>query len=319
MKIKEGAFMKTERLLAIIMILLDRKQISASRLANILEVSVRTIYRDINSLSEAGIPVTSSPGVNGGIQIMDNYKIDKQFFTSSDITALLIALESLSNTISPIQISQTVEKIKTLVPTQFSEDIQFKTNQIVIDLTPWTSNHTLQPFLEIIKTAMDQQRLLYFEYEDNLGRKTKRYVEPYRLVLKEISWYLQAYCLNKNDFRIFKISRIVDLQLSTEAFIPRAFQAKPLGKEPFFGSDFTLTTLKVTHKVKEQLIDKFGQLTFSPSNDPDKQIVHFPFMEDEFGYNLLLGFGNQCECLAPIHVRAELKRRIEKLLEQYQA
>ncbi|MGX7244285.1 helix-turn-helix transcriptional regulator [Enterococcus quebecensis] len=310
--------MKTERLPAIIMILLDKKQISASQLAEMLEVSVRTIYRDINSLGEAGIPVTSFPGVNGGIQIMDNYKIDKQFFTSSDITSLLIALESLSNNVSPLQLNQTFEKIKTLVPTQFLEEIEFKTNQIAIDLTPWTSNQTLQPFLEIIKVAMDQHQLLYFNYEDNQGKKTSRTVEPYRLVLKEISWYLQAYCNEKNDFRTFKVSRMNELTLLSTKFEPQKFQPKPLGKEPFYGKQFTMTTLEITHKIKDQLVDKFGQLNFSPSSNSEKLIVEFPFMEDEFGYNLLLGFGNQCECIEPQHVRTELKRRIEHLLELYQ-
>jgi len=310
--------MKTERLLAIIMILLEKKQVSASKLAEMLEVSVRTIYRDINSLSEAGIPVTSFPGVNGGIQIMDNYKIDKQFFTSSDITSLLIALESLSNNVSPIQTSQTFEKLKTLVPSQFLDEIEFKTNQIVIDLTPWTSNHTLQPFLEVVKAGMDQQRVLSFDYEDNQGRKTQRTVEPYRLVLKEISWYLQAYCLEKADFRTFKISRMSELTLTASHFDPREFKAKPLGKEPFYGKEFTMITLKVTHKIKEQLCDKFGQLHFSHTDDPEKVIIDFPFMEDDFGYNLLLGFGCQCECIQPKHVRTELKRRLTDMLAIYQ-
>lgn len=309
--------MKTERLLAITMILLDKKQISASQLAKTLEVSVRTIYRDIHSLSEAGIPVTTLPGINGGIQIMENYKIDKNFFTSSDITSLLIALESLSQNVSPIQINQTFEKIKTLIPANFLEEIEFKSNQIAIDLTPWTSNHTLQPFLEIIKTAMDQSRSLCFDYEDNHGRKTKRIVEPYRLVLKEISWYLQAYCLEKEDFRTFKISRIQNLSFSS-TFVPREFKAQPLGNEPFYGKKFTLITLKVTNKIREQLVDKFGPLHYSPYKDTEKLIVSFPFMEDDFGYNLLLSFGNQCECLEPPHVRAELKSRIENLLELYQ-
>ncbi|WP_207696322.1 hypothetical protein DOK67_0002959 [Enterococcus sp. DIV0212c] len=311
--------MKTERLLAITMILLDKKQISASQLADMLEVSVRTIYRDINSLAEAGIPVTSHPGVNGGIQIMDNYKIDKHFFTSTDLTSLLIALESLSSNVSPIKLSQTFEKIKTLVPAGFLEEIEFKTNQIAIDLTPWTSNHTLQPFLEVIKSGMDQQRLLGFDYEDNQGQKTTRIIEPYRLVLKEISWYLQAYCLEKSDFRTFKISRMNNVDLLSTTFEPREFQAKALGKEPFYGKNFTITTLKVTHKIKEQLIDKFGQLNVVHAPDSEKWIVEFPFMEDEFGYNLLLGFGNQCECLTPPHVRTELKTRIENLLKLYQS
>ncbi|EOL45976.1 helix-turn-helix transcriptional regulator [Enterococcus caccae] len=310
--------MKTERLLAITMILLEKKQISASQLAERLEVSVRTIYRDIHSLSEAGIPVTSSPGVNGGIQIMDNYKIDKHFFTSTDLTSLLIALEGFSNNVSPIQLNQTFEKVKTLIPIASLDEIKFKTNQIAIDLTPWTSNHTLQPSLEIAKSGMDQDRLLRFNYEDNHGRKTVRIVEPYRLVLKEISWYLQAFCTEKTDFRIFKISRMTNLELLSATFTPREFHPAPLGKQPFYGKDFTTTMLKVTPKIKEQLVDKFGQLTLFPSDDPEKFIVAFPFMEDEFGYNLFLGFGNQCECLAPPHVRAELKRRIENVLALYQ-
>lgn len=309
---------KTERLLGIIMILLDRKQISATKLAELFEVSVRTIYRDINSLSEAGVPVTALPGVNGGIQIMDNYKIDKHFFTSTDITSLLIALESLSSNVSAVQANQTAEKIKTLVPDHLSEEIKLKSHQISIDLTPWTSNQPLQPFLETIKSGMERHQLLRFDYSDNQGMKTTRTVEPYRLVLKEISWYLQAFCLERNDFRTFKLSRISHLDLLEKAFTPREFQPKPLGKEPFYGKKWTTITLKVTYKVMEQLVDKFGQLDFIETPEVDKIIVEFPFMEDDFGYHLLMGFGNQCECLGPDHVRDELKRRFEELLHIYQ-
>lgn len=143
--------MKTERLLAITMILLEHKQISASKLADMLEVSVRTIYRDIDSLSQSGIPVTTQTGSKGGISIMENYKIDKHFFTTTDITSLLIALESLASNISPISLQHTLEKIKTLVPTHFLDEIEFKSNQIASDLTPWTSNKQTQPLLEVIK------------------------------------------------------------------------------------------------------------------------------------------------------------------------
>lgn len=300
------------------MILLDRKQISAAKLAEIFEVSVRTIYRDITSLSEAGVPVTALPGVNGGIQIMDHYKIDKHFFTSTDITSLLIALESLSSNVSAVQANQTVEKIKTLVPAHLSEEIKLKSHQIAIDLTPWTRNQTLQPFLETIKSGIEKQQLLRFDYSDNQGKKTLRTVEPYRLVLKEISWYLQAFCLEREDFRTFKLSRISHLDLLAKDFTPREFHPTPLGKEPFYGKKWTTVTLKVTHRVRDQLIDKFGQLDFIETQDDDKTIVSFPFMEDDFGYHLLMGFGNQCECLEPNHVRDELKRRFEELLHIYQ-
>lgn len=309
--------MKTERLLAITMILLDKKQISAAQLAEIFEVSIRTIYRDINSLSEAGVPVTALPGVNGGIQIMDTYKVDKHFFTTTEITALLIALENLGKNISTTHSTQTIEKLKTLVPNHLSNEIEFKTNQIMVDLTPWTNNQTLQPFLEIVKSAMDQQHLLQFDYTDNRGNPTTRMVEPYRLVLKEISWYVQAYCLEKNEFRTFKLSRMSTLNEMNDSFKPRKFPVAALGKEPFYGKKFTSVTLKVSHKIKDQLTEKFGHLTTLKTDNPNEILVEFPFMEDDFGYNLIIGLGNQCECVAPEHVRIELKKRITELLIKY--
>jgi predicted DNA-binding transcriptional regulator YafY len=301
-----------------IMILLDKKQISATKLAEMLEVSVRTIYRDVISLSEAGVPISTMPGVNGGIQIMDNYKIDKQFFTAADITSLLIALESLATNVSPIQLNQILEKVKTLVPAHYLEEIELKTNQIAIDLTPWTSNTTVQPFLELIKIGLDRSKLLAFHYENNQGVLSQRKVEPYRLVLKEISWYLQAYCTEKQDFRTFKLSRITDLTLLDEAFTPRSFTPSPLGSTPWVQGDFTKIRLKLKRRLKDQLIDKFGKLTFIEHSDPAFLLVELSFMEDEYGYNLLLGFGNNCECLAPAHVRKELSRRIMELAALYQ-
>lgn len=309
--------MKTERLLAITMILLNKKQISATQLAEIFEVSIRTIYRDINSLSEAGIPVLALPGVNGGIQIMDTYKVDKHFFTTSEITALLIALENLGKNIATRHSNQTIEKLKTLVPNHLSNEIELKINQVMVDLTPWTNNQTLQPFLEIVKSAMDYQHLLQFDYRDNRGNQTTRTVEPYRLVLKEISWYVQAYCLEKNEFRTFKLSRMSSLNELNKSFKPRKFHATALGKEPFYGKKFTSVTLKVSHKIKDQLTEKFGDLAILRTTDSNEVLVEFPFMEDDFSYNLLIGLGNQCECIAPNHVRTELKKRIAELLEKY--
>lgn len=299
------------------MILLDKKQISASKLAEMLEVSVRTIYRDITSLSEAGIPVTTIPGVNGGIRIMDHYKIDKQFFTSSDITSLLIALNSLSKNVSALQLNQIYEKIKTLVPAHFLEEIKFKIDQITIDLTPWTSNKSVQPFLETVKLALDQSQLLTFHYEDYQGQLTNRTVEPYRLVLKEISWYLQAFCTEKKGFRTFKLSRMSELKVLPESFIPREFTPQPLGTDHWVSLPFITIHLKIHSKIKDQLIDKFGDLSFSKIAENSMLTVDFPFVEDEFGYNLLLGFGKNCEVLKPPHVRTELKRRIHDLATLY--
>lgn len=268
-------------------------------------------------MSEAGIPVTALPGVNGGIRIMENYKIDKHFFTTSEITDLLIALESLSKNFATAHSNRTIEKLKTLIPDHLSNEIEWKTTQIMIDLNPWTNDQTLHPFLEIIKTAMDHHHLIQFNYTDNQGNQTLRIIEPYRLVLKEISWYIQAYYLEKNNFRTFKLSRITNLNEMNHSFKPRKFSTAPLGKEPFYGGKFTSITLKVSHKIKDQLREKFGKLEIIDTIGSEEILVKFPFMEDDFGYNLIIGLGNQCECIAPERVRRELKRRLEELFTKY--
>ena len=108
--------MKIDRLVSIIIILLERKKISASELAEMFEVTPRTIYRDIEAISLAGIPIVTYPGVNGGIGIMDEYKIDKKIFTKSDVETLLIGLSSMSSAFSKGEIKYTLAKIKGLFP-----------------------------------------------------------------------------------------------------------------------------------------------------------------------------------------------------------
>lgn len=135
--------MKVDRLVNIIMILLDKERIGAQELADMFEVSPRTIYRDIDTINMAGIPVRSTLGVGGGFEIMQKYKIDRKDFSTADLSAILMGLSSLSNMIR--------------------DD---------------------EPYLEIIKTALQESKLLSFAYADRYGNKTARTAEPYQLVLK---------------------------------------------------------------------------------------------------------------------------------------
>jgi predicted DNA-binding transcriptional regulator YafY len=133
------------------MILLERKKISATKLAEMFEVTPRTIYRDIETLNQAGVPIITYPGINGGIGIMVEYKVDKKLFTVSDVATLLMGLGSISTTMSNDDIINTLAKVKGLVPAEHMRDIELKSNQITIDLAPWIGNKNLQPNLEKIK------------------------------------------------------------------------------------------------------------------------------------------------------------------------
>ena len=164
--------MKVDRLVSIIMILLDKKRIGAQELADMFEVAPRTIYRDIDAINMAGIPVRSTSGVGGGFEIMEEYKIDKKFFSADDLSALLMGLSSLSNMIRGDELVHALAKVKSFIPADKAKDIALKVNQIYIDLSPWIGNSNIQPYLELIKTALQDSKLLTFEYIAHHGNKT---------------------------------------------------------------------------------------------------------------------------------------------------
>ena len=175
--------MKVDRLVSIIMILLDKKRIGAQELADMFEVSPRTIYRDIDAINMAGIPVRSTSGVGGGFEIMEKYKIDRKVFSTDDLSALLMGLSSLSNMIRGDELVHALAKVKSFIPADKAKDIEFRANQVYIDLDPWMGNSNTHPYLETIKTALQESRLLSFEYADRYGKKTTRTAEPYQLCL----------------------------------------------------------------------------------------------------------------------------------------
>jgi predicted DNA-binding transcriptional regulator YafY len=298
------------------MVLLERKKVSAAKLAEMFEVSTRTIYRDIETINSAGIPIITYPGINGGIGIMEEYKIDKVLFTTTDIATLLMGLGSISRAMTNDEIINTLAKVKGLIPEEQFRDIELKSNQITIDLAPWIGNKSMHLNLEKIKKALNEKKLLSFKYSNRDGQKSSRKVEPYRVMLKESHWYLKGYCISKQDYRIFKLSRISALEILDEIFIPRELDAKSLGAWDYIERNIIIIKLLVDESLRDRMIEHCGEENIESYGD-NKLIVNFPFVEDEFGYNLMLSFGDKCECLEPPNVRGELIRRIKNMLSVY--
>lgn len=146
--------MKTDRLVSIILILLDKKRIDAQTLAEMFEVSLRTIYRDMDAINMAGIPVRSTPGVGGGFEIMPQYKLDKNVFSTADLSAILMGLSNLSDVMRGDELLNALAKVKSFIPADKAKDIEMKANQICIDLSPWMGNRNIQPYLKIMQTAL---------------------------------------------------------------------------------------------------------------------------------------------------------------------
>lgn len=309
--------MKVDRLVSMIMILLERERVGAQELADLFEVSPRTIYRDIEAINMAGIPVRSIPGVGGGFEIMPNYKIDKKVFSSADLATLLMGLSSLSGMMQGDELVHAMAKVRSFIPADQAKDIELKANEICIDLSPWMGNRNIRPYLERIQTALQERRLLSFGYIAHHGHQTARTVEPYQLVLKNSQWYLQGYCREREDYRLFRLSRMSNLQVLGEVFAPRAYEKPTLDVAEALEAMHTKIKLRIHRSVMDRVLDHCAYEDVSPDGD-GHYMVSFPFIENEYYYDILLSFGARCECLEPSHIRAELKRRIGELASVYE-
>ena len=308
--------MKIDRLVSIIMTLLDKERISAHELADTFEVSPRTIYRDIEAINMAGIPIRSTSGVGGGFEIMPEYKLDKKVFSTADLSAILMGLSSLSNVIRGDELVNAFEKVKSFIPAEKAKDIEIKTNQICIDLSPWIGNQNMQPYLETIKAALQNCRLLSFEYIAHHGNKTVRTVEPYQLVLKSSHWYFYGYCYHRNDYRLFRLSRMSHLEMKQKTFIPRNYQKPILDFEEILTAMQTEVKIRIHKSILDRVLEYCTYDYFTPDGD-EHYLVNFPFIENEYYYDILLGFGDKCECIEPLYIREEMKRRICNIVAAY--
>jgi len=307
--------MKMNRLISIIMMLLERRTISAAELARTFEVSKRTIYRDIEVINEAGIPIITFPGINGGISIMDEFKVDKRLFSESDLTSLLIGLSGVHSALDSEETKQAMSKLKTLIPKEKQIEIDELTNRIAIDLSPWQKDIMREDYLQIINSAIVERKVLSFGYCNIKGDVSFREVEPYRLLHKGNSWYLQGFCLLRQEMRTFRFSRIQELITSEQVFTPRDVDFSTLSKEINYDIPQVKVKIRFDDMLKGQISSYFSDIEIGSENG--KYIATIPIPDGDIGIQFLLSLGEACECLEPQHVRDKLIQKAEAVLKVY--
>lgn len=308
--------MKIDRLIAIIMLLLERDKVSAKDMANMFEVSTRTIYRDLESINQAGIPILSTSGPGGGVEILKTYKIERRLFSVADITTLLMGLGSIRSSMPNEEIIGTLAKIEGMIPPDREKEFNFRAGQIKIDIVPWLSSGGLSDKIEMIRESLDMYRILSFDYKDFKNQNSDRKIEPYRLLAKGEDWYVQGYCLMRKDFRTFKLLRMDNICLTDETFEIRDFPAERMDAPNF--NDIRLVPGKIRlHKdIKDKIISRFGEdCLIADGADHYIANIHFPI--DDMACCYLLGFGSKCECLEPVEMRALLCQFSAEIYQLY--
>ncbi|WP_035283412.1 MULTISPECIES: YafY family protein [unclassified Clostridium] len=300
--------MKIDRLIGIITILLQNDKVTAPFLAEKFQVSRRTINRDIEDICKAGIPIVTMQGYDGGISIAEGYKIDKTIFTSEELQSIFIGLKSLDSVSQISYTDRLIDKLSAKKNSVFSI-----TNNILIDLSSHYKN-SLVPKVDIIKTAINKQITISFRYYYAKG-ETDRLIEPYLLVFKWSSWYVFGYCLDKKDFRLFKLNRLWNLYCTQQTFECRELPEDRMDFDDYFSEEIKLVAI-FDESVKYRLIEEYGIDSFT-CIDNGKLLFKARFTSKENLINWILGFGDTAEIIKPKEIRSEIKKHALNIFNKY--
>ncbi len=302
--------MKTSRLFQIIYILLDRKSITANELAEKFEVSVRTIYRDIETLIESGIPIYTTQGKGGGIALMNQFILNKSLLLDKEQNEILFSLQSLSVTNYP-ETSDILAKLSHLFQ---KSEIKW----IEVDFSTWGSDTKSKEYFTLFKQAILDRQVLSFHYVNSNGEKSLRRVLATKLLFKEKAWYLEGLCLEKVAKRTFKINRMAKISLTSEIY-DNIEELEDTNLNNLLNDDSieeVELVLKVSPKVSYRIYDEFKEEQITIENDGFYKISTSHF-KGEWLYGYLLSYGNYLEVIEPKDIRNEMKNRIQHMMNQY--
>ena len=295
--------MQESRLFKILYHLLDKGQATAPELAERFEVSVRTIYRDIDALSGAGIPVYTEAGRNGGIHLLNDFVLDKAVLSEAEKQEILAALQSIHITRN-MDGSRTLQKLSALF--QLHSE-----NWLEVDFSRWGNPGYDNETFELLRSAVIRRRNVKLRYAGSYEEIRERTVQPYKLVYKAKAWYLQAFCTEKQDWRIFKLNRILELEVLEEGFS----QLNPPGPIETFEGEYPKVTLRFPKEMSYRVYDEFDKAQIQRQENGDL-IVSANMPEDPWLIGFLLSFGTRVDILSPAHLKEAVAEQAKLIYEK---
>lgn len=299
--------MQTSRLFEIIYILLNKKSVTAREIAEHFDVSTKTIYRDIDRLSLAGIPVYTEKGKGGGISLLPNFVLSKSILNEKEQNEILSALKGLSL----MQITDTGHVLQKLSALFDKSAI----NWLEIDFSAWGLGDG--NLFESFKTAILERRIAEFYYYSSFEEESCRRVEPIQICFKSKAWYIKCFCLARQGVRLFKLTRMKNLTITNETFEERNLPLDACAAEPAREEKQNIhMRFKIMPEMTFRVLDEFG------CNIEDRQpdgsfIVSVNCPDDSWIYSFILSFGEYLEVLEPKHVREAILAKAKKISQIY--
>ncbi len=301
--------MKLDRLLGILIVLLQKDRVTAPDLASRFEVSRRTIGRDIDALCMAGIPIVSHQGSGGGISIAEGFKLEKGVLTTDELSGIIAALKGLGSISDESIIERTLAKLHAN-----SEAVVSMREPIIIDLASYYKGQLTEK-IEIIKQAILREQIIEFDYFYDKG-DTHRRIEPYFVIFQWTAWYVFGFCLERGDFRLFKLTRLWNLKQCDEHFIQRAIPPEKRDFSKGISAEERKLVALFDPSVKYQLIEVYGLNCYKETNEG--LLFEIGVFNREYLINWLLGFGDRVKVLEPGDIAEEIKLIAGKILSMYE-
>lgn len=306
--------MKIDRLLGIVIYLLNHDIVNAGALAEKFEVSPRTIQRDMTALNLAGIPVTSVHGSNGGYGIMDSFKLEKQITDKNDYINIVTALKGMRSAYDDKKLSETLEKLLSVSGGKQQADADVK-----LDFSVSREGRYIDDYLKIIQKAINEKHIIKFEYTDSMGKKTLQSAEPITTLYKWYAWYLFAYSRSKNDYRMFKIVRMRNPEISEKIFSDKYQDIDKLLAE--HGEHDVRRYLNVKLLCKSSI--RISAEEYFPNGnitelENGEFILDFTAPEGERGWmGILLTYGSKIKILEPKELKEAFIKKAEEIIKTY--
>lgn len=299
--------MKIDRLMGIVVYLLNHGRTSAQRLAEEFEVSSRTIVRDLEALDRAGIPIQSFYGVDGGYQLMEDYVFEKQIASRSEYDWIITALQGMASAYTNKNLEQTLAKIQSIAPT--------KTNAVSVDFGVATEDTKINQQLTLLEDAIEKQYMVRFSYTNSHDEVKERLVEPVQLQYKWYNWYLIAYHEKYQDYCMFKLVRMDNLEVTDI----KNTKLHNLTEIMLKDSKETVWNIKLYGKanIKAKCREYLnGQITKEFENGDFEFCFSVPEHE-AFWYGVLLSFGNKVKIIDPIELKERILQTCRELEQLY--
>ena len=300
--------MQISRLFQIVYILMNKKQVTAHDLAARLEVSRRTIIRDIDTLAEAGIPIYTTRGRYGGIFLQDNFVLNKAIISEEEQNQILFSLQSMFAT-ELISTDSLLGKLQSL----FSG-----TNKdwIDVDFSRWGHSEEDNEKFEMLKNAILSERMVSFDYVSPYGELKGHEVCPLTLAFKSKSWYVKTFCPAENDYRVYKFNRISNIAVLDTTFDGASYTPPPMHTvEEKHTDELHAIKVNISPYARYRMYDEFATGDFM-KNDDGSFTIYMP--DARWVYDYLLSYGTSIEVLEPQKLRDEMRGHITKIKNMYE-